>query len=71
MTRNTTASGGSEQSSPRISPTTSAPHLPEEAAHDYICDMLAELTVIAEGANLKDLAALLRLTVVAARVGEA
>ena len=39
--------------------------LPPEAAEHYIADMLAELCGIAEQSQLKDLAALLRITVTA------
>ena len=39
--------------------------LPPDAAEHYISDMLAELCEIAEQSQLKDLAALLRVTVTA------
>lgn len=39
--------------------------LPADSAYHYIGDMLVELCAIAEQANLKDLAALLRLSVAA------
>lgn len=39
--------------------------LPADAAYHYIGDMLVELCAIAEQAKLKDLAALLRLSVAA------
>lgn len=39
--------------------------LPAEAAYHYIGDMLVELCAIAEQAQLKDLTALLRLSVAA------
>jgi len=42
--------------------------LPAHAAHSYICDMMVELIQIAEGADLKDVAAMLRLTVTAAKI---
>jgi len=39
--------------------------LSADAAHNYIREMLVELSEIAEGAQLKDLAALLNVTVTA------
>ncbi len=45
---------------------TTPPHLPAAEAHSYICDMLKELTQIAQEAELKALTALLRVSVTAA-----
>ena len=47
-----------------------APRLPAASAHHYIRDMLAELTQIAEQAELKELTALLRVTTTAAETHE-
>lgn len=47
-----------------------APELPAAAAHHYICDMLKELTELAEEAELKELTALLRVTKTAAKTHE-
>ena len=46
------------------------PHLPPACVHSYICDMLKELTQIADQAELQELTALLRVTTTAADTHE-
>jgi len=41
--------------------------VPAKAAHDYICDMLKELTDMADASELKELSALLSVTAAAAQ----
>ena len=50
--------------------TDTEPRIPAASAHHYIRDMLAELTQIAEQAELKELTALLRVTTTAAETHE-
>lgn len=47
-----------------------APCLHAASAHNYICDMIKELTKIAQEAELKELTALLRVTSTAAKTHE-
>lgn len=51
-------------STPTHQPVT--PHLPPDSAQSYICDMLKELTQIAQQAELDELTSLLRITTIAA-----
>ena len=44
------------------------PFLPADGAHEYICDMLKELTELADASELKPLSALLQLTLTAAQI---
>jgi len=70
MTYHTTAHTSLKPSLPLNKQPDQKATLPADAAHSYICEMLAELTQIAEGANLKDLAGLLSLTVAAASLSK-
>ena len=70
MTHHTTTRAALKPSLPLSGQPIQNSELPADAAHSYICEMLAELTQIAEGANLKDLAGLLSLTVAAASLSK-
>jgi hypothetical protein len=44
------------------------PVLPRDVAHNYIHEMLVEMSQIAQGAQLKEVAALLRVTITAVEI---
>lgn len=52
---------GSRAAEPRL-------NIPANIAHNYVTDMLSELTQIAKDAKLTDLTALLEITVAAAKI---